>query len=214
MKLSAKVASALSFAHLAGLGRKSKAAGAEDDKDRDHEDVTDGAKKGKAADDEDGPTDEDKNKDGARGEDDDPDSQASDERPDDKDGEDDDAGDDKKGKKAKSEADDDSDEEMSGKSAAAHARRREQARCAAIFASPAAARNPVLAANLAFKTRMKRDEAIAVLEGTPGAVTMHASRQSHNPNVGAGGAAGLNSKQAVDASWDRAFSAANPQRKR
>jgi hypothetical protein len=214
MKLSAKVASALSFAHLAGLGRKSKAGAAEDDKDRDHEDVTDGAKKGKAADDEDGPTDEDKNKEAVRGEDDDPDSQASDDdqpASDDVDG--DDKGD-KKGKKAKSEGDDDSDEEMSGKSAAAQARRREQARCAAIFASAAAARNPVLAANLAFKTRMKRAEAIAVLEGTPGAVNMHSDRQARNPNVGAGGAAGLNSKQAVDASWDRAFKVANPQRNR
>lgn len=76
--------------------------------------------------------------------------------------------------RAKGEEDDDSDpdaedddDEMRGSSQAARARRREQARCAAIFASKGAARNPVLAANLAFKTRMTRAEAIATLEGTP-----------------------------------------------
>lgn len=73
--------------------------------------------------------------------------------------------------RAKGEEDDDSDpdaedddDEMRGSSQAARARRREQARCAAIFASKGAARNPVLAANLAFKTRMTRAEAIATLE--------------------------------------------------
>lgn len=72
--------------------------------------------------------------------------------------------------RAKGEEDDDSDpdaedddDEMRGSSQAARARRREQARCAAIFASKGAARNPVLAANLAFKTRMTRAEAIATL---------------------------------------------------
>ncbi|NVI06356.1 phage tail protein [Paraburkholderia sp. JPY454] len=43
---------------------------------------------------------------------------------------------------------------MRGKSAVARARRREQARCAAIMGSKHAARNVELAANLAFKTRM------------------------------------------------------------
>lgn len=75
----------------------------------------------------------------------------------------------KKAKKAKKEEDDeacedeDDESEMRGDSEAAQARRRENARCAAIFASPAAAKNPALAASLAFDTRMTRKEAIAVL---------------------------------------------------
>lgn len=60
---------------------------------------------------------------------------------------------------------DDSDDEMRGKSAAAQARTRENARCAAIFADPAAASNLPLAASLAFGTRMPRAEAIDVLRG-------------------------------------------------
>jgi hypothetical protein len=217
MTFARKVAGALSFAHLAGLGRgKAKAADDENDKDRDHEDVTDGAKKGKKAEAE-GPDDDDKdNKDGgARGENDDGDSRADGGADSDRNDGDGDEKDDKKSKKAAADdGDGDPDDEMRGNSAAAQARRREQARCAAIFASPAAARNPVLAANLAFKTRQSRAEALAVLEGTPGAVNTNADRQLRNPRVGAAGAAGLTSKQAVDQSWDRAFASASPQRKR
>ena len=57
---------------------------------------------------------------------------------------------------------------------------------AAIFSSKAAARNPVLAANLAFNTTMTRKEALAVLEGTPPAQQPGAGRAARNPNLGAG----------------------------
>jgi hypothetical protein len=206
MTLAAKVASALSFAHLAGLGRKASAEG-DDNKDRDHEDGN--VKKGKKAEG-DEPDEDDKDKkndrEDARAEDDDPDSKA-------KDGDEEDEGDDKPTKKD-AKADGDDDEEMRGNSVAAAARRREQARCAAIFASPAAARNPVLAANLAFKSRMSRGEALAILEATPAAAAAgHPDRAARNPRVGAGADAGLTSKQAVDSSWDRAFAKAAPHKR-
>ncbi|KWK75781.1 hypothetical protein [Burkholderia ubonensis] len=112
------------------------------------------------------------------------------------------------------EADDD-DEEMQGKSASARARKRERARCAAIFASPAAARNPVLAANLAFKTRMKRSEAIATLEATPApASAAHVNRAARNPNLGADGGPKPSQQQALAARWDKNLQAANPGRRR
>ncbi len=52
---------------------------------------------------------------------------------------------------------------MRGKSAAAKARRRERARCAAIFGCKAAGLRPDVAATLAFSTTMGRREAIKVL---------------------------------------------------
>lgn len=58
-------------------------------------------------------------------------------------------------------------DEMHGDSTVAAARRRERARCAAIMGCQAAARNPALAANLAFKTRLSRQEAIEFLESLP-----------------------------------------------
>ena len=98
---------------------------------------------------------------------------------------------------------DDDDKEMRGNSPAAQARRREQARCAAIFASPAAARNPVLAATLAFTTRMSRTEAVAVLESTPApASALHPQRAARNPQVGATGGAPLAPAAAVAARWE------------
>ena len=65
----------------------------------------------------------------------------------------------------------DSKDEMHGCSLVATARRRERARCAAIFASPAAAAHLALAANLAFKTRMTRGDAVALLEASVGEST-------------------------------------------
>jgi hypothetical protein len=108
----------------------------------------------------------------------------------------------------------DDDEEMRGKSAVARARLREQARCAAIFASKAAARNPMLAANLAFKTRMTRAEAIAALEGTPApASAAHTNRAARNPNLGVDGGAKPSPQQALAARWDANLKAANPSRR-
>ncbi len=156
------------FAHLLGLGPRAdkedeekkgkKAKRAEDDDD---------AKKGaRRAEDDDKDERDDEEKD-ERAEEDDRDAE------DDKDEEEDRDG--KKGKKAKKAKraeedddgadaeDDDSDEEMRSNSAAANARRRERARCKAIFSCAAAGSRPDVAASLAFTTTMSRSEAIAVL---------------------------------------------------
>jgi hypothetical protein len=203
------VANALSFAHLASLGRGkgARASAEDDDKQDDDKDGDAKGKKAKAADDDKGDDDDDKKKD-ARADDDDPDASAED---DDNDAGDDDK-DERKSKKAKAEDENDDDEEMRGSSSAAQARRREQARCAAIFASPAAAKNPVLAANLAFKSRMGRVEAVALLESSPASAT-HSSnygdRSARNPRIGAGGSGSLSSSQAAAKSWDAVFQKAN-----
>jgi hypothetical protein len=209
MKLS-KVASALSFAHLASIGRSARAEESDpkdDDKDK--------AKKAKAADDDPEEKDDQDHEDGdakgkakgVKADDEDPDADAEEDEPEEDD-------DDKKAKKAKAKASDgdDDEDEMRGNSAAAAARRRERTRCAAIFGSKAAARNPVLAANLAFSTSMTRKEALAVLESTPAAVTPGSGREARNPSLGGGGTQQVSGTQAVASSWDRAFAKANPQR--
>lgn len=206
MKTIAKMAN--SFAHLAGLGR-GKAAKAEDDekKERDHEDVDDGAKKGKKAeDDEPEKKDDDKKDSDAKAEDDDPDAKASgDDQP--SSGDEDDDGD-KKGKKAKKASDEDEDDEKMRAGAV-----KERARCAAIFGSPAAARNVQMAAKLAFSTDLTAAQAIEVLQTAP-AATAHPNRAASNPRVGATGAPELTGKQAVDSSWDRAFAQVTPQKRK
>jgi hypothetical protein len=96
---------------------------------------------------------------------------------------------------------DDDDKEMHGNSVIARARRRERARCAAIFATKEAGANPVLAANLAFQTRLTRRQAIRVLRDTPApqAEKQHPhSVARRNPNLGAGGQpAGPDSRRAA-----------------
>ena len=62
-------------------------------------------------------------------------------------------------------------DEMTGYSEIAAARRRERARCAAIFATKAAGANPALAAHLAFNTTLTRSEAIRALKTAPAAAT-------------------------------------------
>jgi hypothetical protein len=195
MSLQKAVASALSFAHLSAIGR-GKAKAETDDDEKDKKDAK--AEGGEGDDDEDKRDDKsaegDDDDKSAEGEDDD--AKAEDDKPDEKD-------DDKKDAKA-SDDDDDKDEEMRGKSAAAQARLREQARCAAIFASPAAARNPVAAANLAFKTRMTRGEALALLEAMPASAQGgNASRAARNPRVGADGGQKPTPQQATAARWDQ-----------
>ncbi|WP_175760538.1 hypothetical protein [Burkholderia anthina] len=123
-------------------------------------------------------------------------------------GDDDDDDDDDDGDRA--ENDDDDEEEMRGKSASARARRRERARCAAIFGCKAAAKNPVLAANLAFNTSMTRQQAIQVLNDTPAPQATYGSRR--NPNLGAGGEQSQSREQAAASSWDRAFAKARGER--
>lgn len=203
---------ALSFAHLTG-GTRSATRAQEDDDDDD--------KAARAQEDDDKPKDDDKDsRKGKRAQDDDDkrdDASAEDEddKPDDED-----KG--RRSKRARSRAgdgededaeDDDDDEEMRGKSAIARARLREQARCASIFACETAGRNPTLAANLAFRTRLPRQEAIAVLQGTPApasaASAASAERAARNPRVGPGGSPYLDTQQAIAASWDRAFARVN-----
>jgi len=74
-----------------------------------------------------------------------------------------DAGDDDAG-------DDDADAEDEDDEEKASARARERGRCAAIFSDPAAALNPVAAAELAFNTNMPRSAAINLLRVTASAM--------------------------------------------
>lgn len=209
MSIRSLAARGLSFAHLAGIAPRG--ARADDDKKDDDENA-------RADDDDQEEQDRDdgdsgsKGKKGKRAEDrtDDPDAE------DDKDDDvEDDSGKGKRGKRADDgdDEDDDSDpdaedddDEMRGKSASARARRREQARCAAIMGSKAAGRNVELAANLAFKTRMTRQEALAILRTSPaGASAQSQARAERNPRLGAGGSVQRNSAQEASAGWERAF---------
>ena len=207
MTLRSLAARGLSFAHLAGIG----SARAEDDKDEDKK--AKAKAKAKAEDEKD--DDESQNRD-------DGDAKADDDEDDAKAEDDDQKDDEPKSKKAKAKAkakseededdededaeDDDDEEEMRGNSVASRARRREQARCASIMSSRAAGRNVVLAANLAFTTRMTRTEALAILDATPAASVAGQGRAARNPSLGAGGDLSGNSKAAASAGWDRAFS--------
>lgn len=221
MNLRSSLAGATSFAHLIGLARP-KAARAEDDNENERKDAK--AAEGDEPDEDDG---DKKSKKGKRAEESDEDAEDDDpgqgkkaegDEPDDDDGEDKkskraDEGDDddKKSKRADDGEEDDDEEEMKGKSAAASARRRERARCAAIFASPHAARNVALAASLAFKTTLTRQEAIAVLRDTPaGGASASEGRQNRNPRLGAGGEQSASGPQAIAASWDSAFGKSRP----
>ncbi|VVE12806.1 hypothetical protein PCA20602_02724 [Pandoraea capi] len=205
----------LSFAHLAGIS--SRAARAEDDDRRDDDQAEDDEMDDQDRDDRD-PGDS-KGKKGRRAEEREDDKPDAEEDPaDEKDkgarrAEDDDVDPDAEDDDADPDAEDD-EGEMRGKSSAARARRREQARCAAIMGSKAAARNPVLAANLAFKTRMTRAEAIDTLEATPAAASAaHSSRAARNPSLGGDGGAKPSRQQALAARWDANLKAANPGRR-
>lgn len=221
MSIRTLAARGLSFAHLASM--KPRGARAEDDRQEDDERAEDQEQEQQDRDD--GDANGSKGKKGKRAEDrtDDPD--AEDEENDEVEN---DSG---KGKKGKRAADDDNDpdaeenddsdpdaedddDEMRGKSAVARARRREQARCAAIMGSKAAARNVEMAANLAFKTRMTRQEALAVLRSAPSnaAAPQSQRRADRNPQLGAGGELQRNPQREASAGWDRAFSKASGKR--
>lgn len=170
-----------SFAHLLGRPAAAKRA-EEDEKDRRDEDGDRGeggkAKGAKRAEDDEG--DDSKKKD-ARAEDDD-----RKDRDDDKD----------RDAKAKSRraSDDEDDEDDEADAKAMAARRRERARCSAIFASPHAAVRPDVAAQLAFGTGMRAPEALNVLAAVAAGEAPRASRgagrlaermdRTPNPDVG------------------------------
>jgi hypothetical protein len=160
------LASATSFVHLLGLRRPAAAEDDKDDKD---------GKKGKRAEDDDEEAraraaedddDDDKEKRGKRAEDDDDDKRAEDDtdgkRAEDDDDDDDDDDDGAEGKRRGRRAEDDDDDEGDPKASAI--RLRERARCAAIFAHPAAAKRPDMAAHLAFGTSLSRRAAIDTLK--------------------------------------------------
>jgi hypothetical protein len=84
-------------------------------------------------------------------------------------------------------------EEMRGSGVLARARARERGRARAILSSPAAARQPALAAELACSS-LSRGEALRILEKSAG----------HGRNATTGLAA-PNGHAAVQNSWDRAF---------
>ena len=102
------------------------------------------------------------------------------------------------------------DEEMSGEasSAANAARIRERARCAAIFAHPAAVANPQLAGELAFGTRLTRKEARAILAKMPepaaaAKTDLRTAMATQQPvRLGPGGEAPRDPGAAIAASWD------------
>lgn len=181
-----KIAGALSFAHMAGLG----APRAEDDREEDRNENKDSKRseddedeEQMGDDDSDGGEDEPKSKKGKRSEDDEDDADAEDEDAEEGDGEDD-----KDGAK---------------KAAFRRGRKAERKRLAKIFGSKAAARNLPLACNLAFKTSMSADSVISTLRDTPAATSPSGSRS--NPNLGPNGSPGASAPQQVAASWDRAF---------
>lgn len=97
--------------------------------------------------------------------------------------------------------DEDGSEQMRGNSPAAKARLCEQRRCAAIFSHPAAAKNPVLAANLAFTTRLPRNEAMSILAATP-APPLTGNRSAGNPRIGAALPPNVSSVKATQDRWD------------
>jgi hypothetical protein len=232
------------FAHFAGLGRgaaegveravkkdgkKGRRAADDDDAraddDDDREEKKEGKRSRRASEDDDDRDDEKDGKKGRRASDDEDDVN------DKKDGkrsrrasEDEDDDDDKKeGKKGRraadddrddDEEDDDDDREMRGRSAVASARRRERARCAAIFATAQAAENPELAASLAFETNMTRQAAIAVLKSQAGTGRRGRSddrdsrRQARNPDLDVSGSPAPRG-QAVSGAWDKAHAQAS-----
>jgi hypothetical protein len=120
----------------------------------------------------------------------------------------------------------DDDEDLPGKRAIVAARLREQARCTAIMGCRAAGRNVPLAANLAFLSRLSRDEAIAVLQqGTAGGVATDPPPGSDAKAASAAaswarafdraaGHVAPTAPTAIDRGWDRAFQRAGAVRRK
>ncbi len=223
MTVATRLMNALSFSHLAGIrpaAGKTKAEEEDKDKDKQREGESD-ADYAKRMEEEDEDKDQDRSngdsKKGKNAEGDDLDEEG--DKKDEKDPKS------KKGKAKKADdsgesedeemEDDDDEAEMHGRSPVASARRRERARCGAIFADRAAARNPELAAQLAFNTSLSRKEALAVLQGTKAAPSGNSQqRADRNPRLGPGGEASQSSAQAVEASWGTAMQKVRPDLKK
>jgi outer membrane biosynthesis protein TonB len=86
---------------------------------------------------------------------------------------------------------DDKKPDMEDEETPAQARAAERARCRAIFAAPAAGKNPALAAHLAFDTDLSAAQAVATLGfgGAGGGGLASRMAQAPNPTLGSGGAA-------------------------
>lgn len=206
-----KLLGGLNFAHLRGLGRakaeddaaraaaSSSDEGCEDDeemqaeetaedKDADETDETAG-KKGKKA----------KTKAKAK---------PADETDDDEDGDDPDDDD----TDETDDGDDGEDAKKGARKAAARARKMERARCASIFASPAAAGNVELAAKLAFTTDLSASAAKAILEATPARGHGLRDRMAGAPQTRVPPGSGKTSggQAATDAMWSTALAGLMP----
>jgi hypothetical protein len=174
---------AMSFAHLAGVKTGAKRAEDTDDTTTEDEDTD------PAAEDEDEPPKSKKAKSARRAEDKDDESMAEDDDDDTAaEGDDDDTS--AEGDDDDTDAEDDEDPPKSKKAKGSRAstaefrrgRLAERQRCARIFGSPAAGRNPAAAAELAFNTNLTSSAAISVLKTTGGSSA--AARSRGNPDLG------------------------------
>lgn len=184
MTLKTRVSAALSFAHLLGLS----AAKAEDDEMKQRADESDEDYAKRMEEEDKKQRDDESDEDYAKRMEEEDKKQRDDESDEDyakrMEGDDDGAGDDEKEKAA---------------------RTSERARCAAIFASPAAGIRPDMAAHLAFSTDMSKAEAIKMLtafaSGGPAPKKSLASRmavhKTPNPGANAGSVPTVSGPQAV-----------------
>ncbi|MTK12698.1 MAG: hypothetical protein F8N39_11615 [Clostridiaceae bacterium] len=202
-----KLAGAMSFAHLAGLGRAKSKVKSEEDGGED--------RRADAEDDEPEQDDQDqengngkKSKKAKRAEDDDEDSSA-DENEDDESAEDEDPNEEgepksRKAKKAKRAEDDDDgesaedDEDGKPQGSFRRGRKAERARWAKVMGSQFAARNLPMACNMLARTGMSASSILGVLRDTPSASTS-GDRASRNPNLGV---TGERSPTSAASRWD------------
>jgi hypothetical protein len=198
MARSALLGSASTFAHLLGRAPKARA---EDDRDEDDKKPKDSKK---AADDSDEDDDKDKDAKSSRAED-----KKDDDDDKDKDAKSSRADDDDEDMSAEEDDEDEDDKKDKGDAKASAARRRERARCAAIFGTKAAGARPDVAAHLAFESNMGRRAACSLLKtlaAGQASVKGLSARMEGMQNVGPGQdrASAPTGRQALNASWDAA----------
>jgi hypothetical protein len=187
---------AVSFAHLQGIGKplngKPRGDGPDDDKKKDDDDAK---KQGADESDDDyakrmEEDDDDKKDDKASGKKADTDDDDDEEN---MEGDDDEPGDDDK---------------KDDKSKAAHRRgvRSERSRWAAVLGHKSFAGNPVLGARLLATTAMSAKAIIGCLRDSPAPVVAHSGRSAGNPNLGpSGGTSSPGGAAAIDQRWGAAF---------